>query len=62
VVDACAKNFRGEVTLADVQPGDVFDQETLSDMLAAIERAHCAERGIAPGPRVELAEVLRRLR
>jgi Fe-S-cluster containining protein len=62
VVDACKLNFEAGAALAAVPSEDVFDQEALSTQMAAIERAWCDERGLEPGPRIDLAELLSRPR
>lgn len=58
VVDACFKNFRGDVALDDVHADDILDQETLSTVVAGIELAYCRERKIEPGARMDLAALV----
>jgi hypothetical protein len=56
-VDSCPRNFRGE-ELATFASENVLDQETLSTVLAAIDAAFSTQQGVAPGTRVDIADLL----
>lgn len=56
VIDACPKNFVGR-RLTDLPASVVLDQATLSTIVAALDAARAAERGLAPMPRVEIVSL-----
>jgi len=57
VLDACPRNFAGR-DLAALPADAVLDQATVSTVLGALDAARAAERGRAPGERVEIAAIL----